>query len=295
MEQYLKEYENCTLCPRNCGVNRRRGQVGFCGLTDSVKIARAALHYWEEPELSQDAGSGAIFFTGCNLRCIYCQNHDISSDNNGYEISVEQLAREYIRLQEEGALNINLVTAAMHVPRVIMALDMAKGLGLNIPVVYNSSGYESIKTLKMLEGYVDIYLPDLKYLNSALAEELSNVKDYPEVAMAALDEMYRQKKIMIVRHLVLPGHTKESMEVIKYLYETYGDDICISIMSQYTPIESLSDKFLKKNHSELTRRITKREYDKVVNYALELGIENAYIQERDVALESFIPDFYKKS
>lgn len=295
MEQYLKEYENCTLCPRNCGVNRRRGQVGFCGLTDSVKIARAALHYWEEPELSQDAGSGAIFFTGCNLRCIYCQNHDISSDNNGYEISVEQLAREYIRLQEEGALNINLVTAAMHVPRVIMALDMAKGLGLNIPVVYNSSGYESIKTLKMLEGYVDIYLPDLKYLNSALAEELSNVKDYPEVAMAALDEMYRQKKKMIVRHLVLPGHTKESMEVIKYLYETYGDDICISIMSQYTPIESLSDKFLKKNHSELTRRITKREYDKVVNYALELGIENAYIQERDVALESFIPDFYKKS
>lgn len=295
MEQYLKEYENCTLCPRNCGVNRRRGQVGFCGLTDSVKIARAALHYWEEPELSQDAGSGAIFFTGCNLRCIYCQNHDISSDNNGYEISVEQLAREYIRLQEEGALNINLVTAAMHVPRVIMALDMAKGLGLNIPVVYNSSGYESIKTLKMLEGYVDIYLPDLKYLNSALAEELSNVKDYPEVAMAALDEMYSQKKKMIVRHLVLPGHTKESMEVIKYLYEAYGDDICISIMSQYTPIESLSDKFLKKNHSELTRRITKREYDKVVNYALELGIENAYIQERDVALESFIPDFYKKS
>ena len=307
---YTEKYENCTLCPRRCGVNRSAGQIGFCGQTDKIRIARAALHYWEEPGISrrQDAadadndtgnlsdcpGSGAVFFSGCNMRCVYCQNHDISADNHGYEITADKLAEEFLRLQNEGALNINLVTASMHVPRVILALESAKKNGLTIPVVYNSSGYESVETLKLLEGYVDIYLPDFKYLSSELSGELSQAPDYPKVAMAAVEEMHRQGKKMIVRHLVLPGHTKESMAVIKYLYKTYADDIHISIMSQYTPVE----RFLEKSEAaiskypELNRRITKREYDKVVDYALNLGVNNAFIQERTVAFESFIPEFY---
>lgn len=304
-ESVLKAYENCILCPRKCGVNRLNGENGFCRQTDKIRIARAALHYWEEPDISgvtngdrQCPGSGAVFFSGCNMRCVYCQNHDISADNRGYDILPENLSGEFIRLQDEGALNINLVTAAMHIPGVIHALDNARKNGLTIPVIYNSSGYESIETLKMLEGYVDIYLPDLKYLSKELASEFSSAPDYPEVAKAAIHEMYRQcGERMIVRHLVLPGHTKESMAVIKYLHETYEDGIYISIMSQYTPVE----RFLKEavrgdesyliRHPELMRRITKREYDKVVNYALSLGIKNAYIQERSVASESFIPDF----
>lgn len=298
---YTKAYENCMLCPRKCGVNRIAGDMGFCRQADKLRIARAALHYWEEPDISglraaddSCAGSGAAFFSGCNMRCVYCQNHDISADNNGYEITVEELADEFLRLQNEGALNINLVTAAMHVPNVILALECAKENGLTVPVVYNSSGYESLETLKMLDGYVDMYLPDLKYVSSELADELSAAPDYPEVAKAAIDEMVIQCEKVIVRHLVLPGHTKESMMVIKYLYETYGDKIYISIMSQYTPVE----RFLKESaaleakHPELNRRITKREYDKVVDFALELGVSNAYIQERCVAKESFIPKFY---
>lgn len=312
MKDYLKEYENCTLCPRRCGVNRMEGQVGICNQTDKIRIARAALHFWEEPVISRGRedignddncpGSGAVFFSGCNLRCIYCQNHDISADNHGYDISIEELGREFLRLQSEGALNINLVTAAMHVPSVILALKRAKENGLTIPVIYNSSGYENLETLRMLEEYVDVYLPDLKYLSSELAGELSHAPDYPKVAKAAIDEMYRQcrkrgtkDKRMIVRHLVLPGHTKESMAVIDYLYDTYGDDIYISIMSQYTPVErfleTAGDVLVK--YPELNRRITKREYDKVVDHALEIGVKNAYIQERSVALESFIPDFHE--
>ena len=325
MKDYLKEYENCTLCPRKCGVDRTKGQVGFCNQTDKIRIARAALHYWEEPVISwgrEDIstgddcpddclddcpGSGAVFFSGCNMGCIYCQNHDISAMNHGYDITIDELTEEFLRLQSEGALNINLVTAAMFVPSVILALKKARERGLTIPIVYNSSGYESVETLKMLEGYIDIYLPDLKYLSSELAGELSHAPDYPEMAKAAIAEMYRQckrempddkkeHKKMIVRHLVLPGHTKESMAVIKYLYETYGDDIYISIMSQYTPVERfLADaEDTLSRYPELTRRITEREYDKVVDYALGIGVKNAYIQEREVATESFIPEFCNK-
>ena len=280
-------YDRCMLCPRKCGVDRNEGKTGYCGQKNTVKIARADLHFWEEPEISGKEGSGTVFFTGCNLGCIYCQNHTISraDTKSGRELSVSELSDVFLNLRDKGALNINLVTAVMFVPSILDALDMAKEKGLTIPVVYNSSGYESVETLKLLKGYVDIYLPDLKYLDPALSKEFSLAPDYPEVAKKAIEEMVSQTSV-IVRHLVLPGHVNNSKEVLKYLYDTYGSKIKISIMSQYTPI---CGPF--KEHAELNRRITKREYDKVVDYALSLGIENAYIQEREVAKESFIPDF----
>ena len=313
-----KLYDRCTLCPRRCGVNRNEKEYGFCGLDSNVRIARASLHFWEEPELSGEAGSGTVFFAGCNLKCVYCQNYGISryrdsvqGGHTGRIVSTEELADIFLDLQSQGALNINLVTAAMYMPDVMEALDIAKGRSslehvspdgsapdtsgkgepgprnLHIPVVYNSSGYESVELLRMMEGYIDIYLPDLKYLDSDLARELSGAPDYPDVACAAIEEMVRQAgSKVIVRHLVLPGHVRESKRVIKYLYDTYGDGITISIMSQYTPIPGqLGD------HPELNRRITRREYDRVVDYAVSIGVTNAYIQERNVAVESFIPEW----
>ncbi len=286
-------YKNCILCPRKCGVNRSCGETGYCGQTAKPRVARAALHYWEEPELSGENGSGTVFFAGCNLGCVYCQNYKISRDGHSLDLQLSsyknedapQLADTFLRLQGEGALNINLVTGVMFVPTILDAIDDARSRGLNIPIVYNSSGYESVDTLKMMKGYIDIYLPDLKYLTPELALRYSNAADYPEVAVNALAEMVSQTKT-IVRHLVLPGHTGESGKVLEYLQKTYGPAITVSIMSQYTPVEHIL-----KDHPELNRRITKREYDKVVDHALSLGITNAYIQERSVASESFIPDF----
>ncbi len=327
---YRKYYDNCILCPRNCRVNRNTGDVGYCGQRRALCIARSALHYWEEPSISGTEGSGAVFFSGCNLRCVFCQNYRISSQGMGYEISIEELAEEFLKLQGMGALNINLVTASIHVPSVIRAIDIAKNQGLMLPILYNSSGYESVDTLRMLEGYIDIYLPDYKYFDGELARSLSGVPDYPEVARAAIAEMYRQTgpnifadsnnqaginelsemnnptgpnafagdtgiesprmiRGTIVRHLVLPGHVKNARAVLYDLFKTYGNQIYISIMSQYTPLTSYEQDRLQ--NLGLNRRITKREYDKVVDYALELGIENAYIQDREVAKESFIPQF----
>lgn len=315
---YRKYYDNCILCPRNCKVNRNAGDVGYCGQSSTLRIARSALHYWEEPSISGTQGSGAVFFSGCNLRCVYCQNYQISSQGMGYEVSTEELAEEFLKLQGLGALNINLVTASMHVPAVIKALDTAKAQGLKLPILYNSSGYESLETLKMLDGYIDIYLPDYKYADAELAGRLSGAPDYPKVARAAIAEMYRQTgpstfeemyrqtgpnafaddtdsessrmiRGTVVRHLVLPGHVKNAKAVLYDLYETYGDQIYISIMSQYTPLTSYEQDRLQS--LGLNRRVTKREYDKVVDYALELGIENAYMQDREVAKESFIPEF----
>ena len=303
---YRKYYDKCILCPRACGVNRNVGEVGYCGQGSKLRVARSALHYWEEPPISGTEGSGAVFFSGCNLRCVFCQNYQISSQGMGYEVSVDELAECFLQLQEQGALNINLVTASMHVPAVIMALDAARARGLTLPILYNSSGYESLETLKMLEGYIDIYLPDYKYYEAELAGQLSGAPDYPVVVRAAIAEMYRQTgpctftdeaisqqprmvRGTVVRHLVLPGHVKNAKAVLQNLYETYGDQIYISIMSQYTPLTSYEQDRLQ--NLGLNRRITKREYDKVVDYALELGIENAYIQDREVAKESFIPEF----
>ncbi len=322
MEETDKWYEKCELCPRRCKVNRNRGETGFCRMGREIKIARAALHFWEEPELSgaqecgsgesaahvQDhrskRGSGTVFFTGCNLRCVFCQNHEISRDGYGRTVSVRELASIFLDLQKQGALNINLVTAFMFMPDILIALKLAREEGLSIPVVYNSSGYESVELLRAMDGSIDIYLPDLKYVSDDLAAMLSNAVDYPKVAKAAIAEMIRQTNT-IVRHLVLPGHVKESKRVLSYLQETYYDltgreqdagslqRLKISIMSQYTPIADLlqSQPGLLIQHPELNRRITKREYDRVVDYALSIGITNAYIQDRAVASESFIPPF----
>lgn len=335
-----KEMENCMLCPRECRVNRKKGEMGVCGQTAAIKAARAALHMWEEPCISGQNGSGTVFFSGCNLGCIFCQNHNIATGKAGIEISIERLAEIFLEVQEKGANNINLVTAGHFVPQVVEALKLAKQQGLYLPIVYNTSSYEKVETLRLLEGYVDIYLPDLKYVDSAISSRYSHAADYFTCASAAIAEMVRQvgepefvferaagkegssaefladekKKIseqqnnmifdaaeyqerseagepllmrkgVIVRHLVMPDCVEDSKRVISYLLKTYGGQIFISIMNQYTPLPQCRE------YPELSRRVTEVEYDAVVDYAIELGIENGFIQEGDVAEESFIPEF----
>lgn len=288
---------SCSLCHRGCKANRISGKTGFCKMTDTVKAARAALHFWEEPCISGEHGSGTVFFSGCTLRCVFCQNHDIALGLSGKDISISRLAEIFLELQEKGALNINLVTPTHYVPQIITALDSAKQQGLKLPIVYNTGSYETIDTLKHLDGLIDIYLPDLKYYSPELSKRYSNAPDYFLVASAAIAEMYRQvgdftfnsdgimTHGMIVRHLVLPTHTHDSKAVLKYLYETYQDHIYVSIMNQYTPASDLS------SYPELNRTLTTHEYDQVVDYAIDLGYENAFIQEGETAKESFIPDF----
>lgn len=291
----------CELCPRQCHADRTIGR-GYCGESENVRVARASLHRWEEPCISGKLGSGTVFFSGCPLKCVFCQNKKISVGGKGKILSVIQLSKLFLRLQDGGAENINLVTPTHFTPQIAMALQKAKAEGLIIPVVYNTSGYERVETLRLLEGLVDIYLPDLKYYNSQLSERYSNAPDYFKYASLAIEEMVRQigppvfgdskvpeKQIMrrgvIVRHMVLPGHAKDSQAIIQYLYHMYGARIYLSILNQYTPMPDLE------NYPELNRRVTKREYDKVIDYAIHLGVENAWIQEGSTAKESFIPDF----
>ena len=262
-----------------------------------IYAARAALHMWEEPCISGEKGSGAVFFSGCGLRCIFCQNREIAIGKDGKEISVEKLGEIFLNLEKQGAANINLVTGAHYVPQIREALRIAKEKGLSVPVVYNSSGYEKVETLKLLEGYVDVYLPDFKYMEASLAEAFSNAPDYPERAKEAVEEMVRQtgkcvfneegyiEKGTIVRHLILPGHTVNSKKVLDYLHNTYGNKIFISIMNQYTPV------YEQKVYKELNRKVTEREYKKVLDHALEIGVENGFWQTGDTAKESFIPSF----
>jgi len=290
----------CDLCPRKCLVDRKKGEKGICGQTENLKVARAALHFWEEPCISGDAGSGAVFFSGCPLHCVFCQNENIANGTVGKEISVERLAEIFLELQEKGANNINLVTPGHFVPQITKALDLAKQEGLKLPIVYNTSSYETVETIKRLEGYVDIYLPDFKYMSPGLSKKYSHAPDYAEVAKAAIAEMVRQtgKAVFvngdednlilrgtIVRHLTLPGCMEDSMQILKYLHETYGDMIYISIMNQFTPLSNLE------KYPELNRRITDEEYETLVDYAIEIGIENGFIQEGNTAEESFIPAF----
>lgn len=342
----------CMDCPRECRADRTSGS-GFCGGGALPKIARAALHFWEEPCISGTNGSGTVFFSGCSLRCVYCQNRKIVLGDVGTTVSIERLAEIYLELQEQGAHNINLVTPAHETDAVIGSLERAKRQGLRVPIVYNTGSYEKVENLKRLEGLVDVWLPDLKYYSSELSARYSSAPDYFEVARAAIAEMYRQagkpvfaplnneesrqcyvkltedidtlqnekghvqqdtgaharlgadieadtdekqadaelqliKKGVIVRHMVIPTHTVDSKKIIEYLYRTYGDNIFISIMSQYTPV---IDAETAKKYPELARKLTEREYDAVVDYAIELGVENAFIQEGDVAEESFIPAF----
>ena len=292
----MNSYLNCTLCPRACGADRRVSH-GFCKESSVLRAARASLHMWEEPPLSGKTGSGTVFFSGCNLGCIFCQNHEIAHENKGKEISPERLAEIFLELQEKGAANINLVTAVHFVPHVIRALDVAKINGLHIPVVYNSSGYEAVDTVKRLNGYIDVYLPDYKYRDSDLARRFSGAYDYPIVAEKAIEEMVSQigncvfdengmmQRGVIVRHLVLPKHTDDSMAVLEHLHNTYDDRIYISIMSQYTPVR----KYEK--YPELSRKLTTYEYEKVVKFAQRIGIKNGFLQSGEAAKESFIPSF----
>ena len=294
LQTMLKE---CHLCPRNCGVDRLAGQKGFCGVDAGIMVARAALHMWEEPCISGKEGSGAVFFSGCSLGCAFCQNRTISKGQSGKVITVEHLAELFLDLQAQKANNINLVTAGHFLPQVREALILAKEQVLTIPVVYNSSGYEKAEMLRYLEGLVDIYLPDLKYLEADLAGKYSHAKDYPEVAMKALEEMVRQvrtpefdergmmKKGVIVRHLLLPGHVRNSKKVLEYLYGTYGDQIYISLMNQYTPMPAMKDD------PQLSRKVTDREYDRLLDHAISFGVTNCFIQEGETAKESFIPEF----
>ena len=293
METLLK---NCKLCPRNCGVNRINGQTGFCGATDKLKVARASLHMWEEPCISGTNGSGTVFFSHCSLKCIFCQNNNISQNNFGKEITIERLAEIFIELQNKKANNINLVTPTHYVPQIIEAIKIAKQNGLHIPIVYNSSGYENVETIKLLNGFIDIYLPDFKYYDNELAIKLSNTPDYFNKALACIDEMISQiqenifdengimQKGIIIRHLILPGHTLDSKKIIKELLDRYKNKVYISLMSQYTPIKNLP-------YEELNRRLSKTEYNRVVDYAINLGLVNGFIQDGESAKESFIPDF----
>ena len=303
----------CALCPRNCQADRLNGKTGFCGQTNEIRVARAALHMWEEPCISGTNGSGTVFFSGCTLRCVFCQNTNISSGNHGKLISPNRLCDIFLELQTQGANNINLVTPSHFVPQIVQALELSKQNGLTIPIVYNTGSYEAVETLRMLEGLVDIYLPDLKYYSSKLSLRYSHAEDYFDVATKVISEMVRQtgapvfdsfsstisatdstddyvtmpliKSGVIVRHLVLPGCVEDSKHVIDHLYTTYGNQIYISIMNQFTPIGDLS------KYPELNRKLTPEEYDELVDYAISIGVENGFIQEGDTADESFIPPF----
>lgn len=293
----MNKYENCLLCPRKCGINRSTGQTGVCGVSSEIKVARAALHYWEEPCISGKRGSGAVFFSGCSLHCVFCQNREISDGKAGKVISKERLSDIFMELADKGANNINLVTPGQYIPDIVWAVNDAKSRGMKLPIIYNTSGYENVTDLKLLEGIVDVYLPDFKYMDSTLSARYSRAKDYPSVAKQALLEMVRQQpdvvidnatgliqKGVIVRQLLLPGHVNDAKAVLKYLYDTYHDHVYISMMSQFTPIAL-------KDYPEINRTVTRREYERLVDYALEIGITNAFIQEGDVAKDSFIPAF----
>ena len=288
--------ELCNDCPRRCNVDRNIHK-GYCRSGNTVKVARAALHMWEEPCISGKNGSGAIFFSGCNMQCVFCQNKDIASGEIGKEITIERLAQIMIELQDKNANNINLVTPSHYVNQIVEAIKLAKRDGLSIPIVYNTSAYETAENLKKLEGLVDVYLPDCKYYDDELAVSYSKAPEYHSISLKVIAEMLRQtgkvvfdedniiKKGVIVRHMVMPGHTKDSKSVIKAIFEEFGADVYVSIMSQYTPLKQVE------NYPELNRRITTREYDKVLSYALDIGLVNGFFQDMDVAEESFIPLF----
>lgn len=290
--------KRCTLCPRNCNVDREAGERGVCGVTgEGILGARAALHMWEEPCISGECGSGTVFFSGCSLRCIYCQNYEIAHAETGKRITVERLSEIFLELAKKGAHNINLVTPTHYTPEIIRAVLRARACGLTLPIIYNCSGYEKVETLKMLEGIVDIYLTDFKYMEPDLAVKFSKAPDYPTIAKEALKEMVRQtgapvfdendlmKKGVIVRHLLLPNHLKNAKAVVQYVYETYGDQVYLSLMNQYTPLPQV------RHIPELNRKVTDREYEKLLDYAIDLGVEQAFIQEGETAEESFIPSF----
>lgn len=296
-KEILDNLRECKLCPHNCKVNRIDGKIGRCRAGTKVKIGLTQVHNFEEPCISGETGSGTVFFSGCNLSCVFCQNYKISQEYNGKEITIEELADEFIKLQKQKVNNINLVTGFMYVPQIIEAIKIAKSKGLVIPIVYNTSGYESVETLKLLEGYVDIYLPDFKYYYNELGEEYSHVKNYFEITKDAISEMLRQvpenifdengimKKGVIIRHLVLPNHIRNSKRVLKYIKDNYGKNVLISVMAQYFP----SNK--AKEYENINRKLTVDEYESILEYLDVLGLENGFIQDLEDEEEKYVPNF----
>lgn len=290
----LKILKQCTICPHNCGINRVEGQVGRCKSKDIVKIALYSIHNFEEPCISGEKGSGTVFFSNCNMNCVFCQNYEISQQEKGKEISIEELAKIFIKQQEKNVENINLVTPTSYVPQIIAAIKIAKTQGLKIPIVYNTNGYEKVETIKMLEGYIDIYLPDLKYSDNLLAKRLSKVDNYFEIATEAIKEMYRQtgkaqfdengimKKGMIIRHLVLPNHILNSRRVLKWINDNMND-VYVSVMAQYFPT------YKAKKIYDINRKLTQEEYKQIETYLYRLNLENGYIQELGEHEEEYVP------
>ena len=291
-----KELECCTICPHNCKINRTKNP-GRCKSTDKIKIALYSIHNFEEPCISGEKGSGTIFFSNCNMNCVFCQNYEISQFGRGKEITIEELANVMIKQQERNVQNINLVTPTSYALHIVEAIKIARKKGLEIPIVYNTNGYESVETLKLLEGYVDIYLPDLKYYYDDLAKKYSKVDNYFEIATKAIQEMYRQvgtpvldengvmKKGLMIRHLILPNEVQNSKKVLKWIKENIDSNVYVSIMAQYFPT------YKAKEIPEIARKITKEEYEKVENYLYGLDLENGYIQELGEHEEEYVPKF----
>ncbi|MBU3210363.1 radical SAM protein [Clostridium algidicarnis] len=293
----LSMLNECKLCPRECSVNRLNGELGFCKSSDKIIISRASLHLFEEPCISGTKGSGTVFFSNCNLNCVFCQNYCISQEGLGIEVSIERLSNIFLELQKKGANNINLVTPTHYVPQIIQSLILAKSKGLSIPILYNSNGYDSLDTINALNGYIDVYLPDLKYFNPKYSLRYSKSKDYFEKASIAIKEMYNQvgkikfdesglvQKGVIIRHLMLPGLLFDSKKIIDFIYKSFKDDVYISIMNQYTPMFKSSD------YEEINKPLEASHYDALINYALDLGVTNAFIQDSGSDSKEFIPDF----
>jgi len=289
--------EKCTLCPHKCKVNRIKGEIGRCKATDKIKISLVDLHFFEEPCVSGKEGSGTVFFTGCNMNCKFCQNYEISQMNKGKILSIEELSKEFLNLQQKGANNINLVTGCIYVPQIIEALKLAKKQGLTIPVVYNSSGYEKKETIEMLDGYIDIYLPDLKYYYNDLAKDLSGINNYFEVATEAIKEMYKQvgnpvfnengmlQKGLIIRHLVLPNHLQNTKQVLKWIKKNMNSKVYVSIMAQYFP------EYKALETEDINRKLTEEEYTEIKDYVENLGIQNGYMQELEENEKKYVPNW----
>ena len=294
---YIKLLENCTLCMRNCNVNRNNGDKGVCNSTNTIRIARAALHFWEEPCISGKSGSGTVFFSNCNLKCVFCQNYKISSEGFGTEITIDRLSEIFLELQDKGANNINLVTPTHFVPQIIEALKIAKNKGLNLPIIYNTNSIDSLDTIKALNGYIDVYLPDFKYFEDKYALKYSKIKWYSKNVIEIIEEMVRQVgepkfnnegiilKGVIVRHLLLPGLLFDSKKIIDVVYEKFGDSVYISLMNQYTPM------YNAKMYPEINKSINEKTYDSLIHYALSIGVKNGFIQETGTNSEEFVPDF----
>lgn len=292
-----KELVECNICPNNCKVNRIDGKIGICKASATVKVALASLHYFEEPCISGENGSGTVFFSNCNMRCKFCQNYKISWDGKGKEITVEELADTFLELQEKGANNINLVTPTIYAYQIIEAIKLAKNKGLTIPIIYNSNGYESVETLRKLEGYIDVYLPDLKYYYDDIALRYSGINNYFKHATEAIKEMYRQvgspkfnksgiiQKGLMIRHLVLPNNIQNSKEVLRWLKENIDSNVYINIMAQYFP------SYKAKEDEELNRKLSKEEYEEIENFVYDLDIQNGYMQELGEHEEEYVPNF----